>query len=127
MSVDLHRLRTTIEGAIEHGNGVLRLEPAWVARDFLPPGCRFGLTEREYELGERGAICERWLASTTKADNRVGVPNEGLSFLALESGDRITLQEAVDVAAETILGANYAASHPRGLDRLARQRRSLFL
>jgi len=120
MTSDPLRVRATVEKAIEKGNGILRLEPAWVARDYLPPGRRFRLPEEQFELGERGGICERWLASTTKADNPVGVPNEGLSFLALESSERITLQEAVEAAAETILGAKYAVSHPRGLDRLAK-------
>ena len=28
--------RATVEKAIAGGNGILRLKPAWVARDFLP-------------------------------------------------------------------------------------------
>ena len=56
---------------------MLRCEPAWVARDFLPPGRRLGLPEDQYDVGERGAICERWLASTTRADNRVGPAGRG--------------------------------------------------
>ena len=39
-------------------------------------------------------MCERWLGSTTKADNRVGPPDEGLSYLALEGGAGITLKDA---------------------------------
>ena len=62
---------------LAEGNGVLRCEPAWVARDFLPPGRRLGLPEDAYDVGERGTICERWLASTTQADNRVGPPTRG--------------------------------------------------
>jgi hypothetical protein len=69
--------RSTVEKALAAGNGILRLEPAWVARDFLPPGRRLGLTEAQYDVGERGWICERWLASTTKADNRISPPDEG--------------------------------------------------
>ena len=60
-----------VEKALADGNGILRLRPAWVARDFLPPGRRLGLPEAEVDVGERGAICERWLASVTRADNRV--------------------------------------------------------
>jgi hypothetical protein len=101
-------------------SGILPLKPAWVARDFLPPGKRLGLPEDQYTLGERGGICERWLASTTEADNRVKVPNEGLSYLAFDSGTPVTLKEAVQAAPELILGESYAASHPRGLDRLAK-------
>jgi hypothetical protein len=114
------KIRTQIvDKAIEEGNGVLRLDPAWVARSFLAPGRRLGLDESQYELGERGGICERWIASTTKADNKVSVPDEGLSFLRLESDQRMTLKEAVDVAGTMIMGAEYARSHPT-LDRLAK-------
>lgn len=107
-----------VENALASGNGILRLEPAWVARDFLPPGRRLGLKEEEYEVGERGWISERWLGSTTKADNRVGPPDEGLSYLALE-GERMTLKEAVEVAGTALMGEAYAKTH-RGLGRLAK-------
>lgn len=119
MSDNQSKRRALVEHAIEKGNGILRLKPAWVARAFLPPGRRFGLPESSYELGERGGICERWLASTTKADNQISVPNEGLSLLATESTVTITLKEAVDAAGAMILGEKYAATH-KGLDRLAK-------
>jgi hypothetical protein len=63
--------RSIIEKALEKGNGILNLEPAWVCRDFLPPGKRLGLKEEEYCCGERGYICERWLGSVTYSDNRI--------------------------------------------------------
>ncbi|MGC8780309.1 MAG: hypothetical protein ACP5UQ_05525 [Anaerolineae bacterium] len=110
--------RKIVEAALRAGNGILRLEPAWVARDFLPPGKRLGLKEEEYDVGERGWISERWLGSTTKADNRIGPPDEGLSYLAIE-GARITLKEAVEVAGDLIMGAEYARTH-KGLGRLAK-------
>lgn len=111
--------RTIVETEIGRNNGLLRLEPAWVARDFLPPGKRLGLPEKEYHLGPRGGICERWLGSTTRADNKIAVPDEGLSFLALPAKDRITLKEAVEIAGEAIMGREYSASH-NGLGRLAK-------
>jgi hypothetical protein len=119
-----NKKRDLVENALAKGNGILRLEPAWVARDFLPPGRRLGLKEEEYEVGERGWISERWLGSTTKADNRVGPPDEGLSYIALSSplrgGDeRITLKEAVEVAGPAIMGEAYAGTH-KGLGRLAK-------
>ena len=110
--------REMVENALAKGNGILRLEPAWVARDFLPPGRRLGLKEAEYEVGERGWISERWIGSTTRADNRVGPPDEGLSYLAIE-GERVTLKEAVEVAGPTIMGEAYARTH-KGLGRLAK-------
>lgn len=116
---DTDSLRTRIEKYVEAANGILRLEPAWVARDFLPPGRRLGLPDSQYDLGDRGGICERWLASTTRADNAVSVPDEGLSFLALKSGERITLRAAMDVAGAAIMGSAYATDH-QGLGRLAK-------
>lgn len=119
MSQDPLHVRRVVDSALAKHGGILRLEPAWVARTFLPPGRRFGLPGEAYDLGERGAICERWLASTTLADNKVRVPNEGLSFLALDSADHITLREAVEAAGELILGTAYASSHGT-LGRLAK-------
>lgn len=101
------------------GDGVVRLEPAWVARDWLPPGMRLGLTEDQYAVGDRGFICERWLGSTTKADNRVGPPDEGLSYLVGESGARLLLRDAVAAVPELIMGADYSKTHS-GLGRLAK-------
>ncbi len=103
---------------VDTANGVLRLEPAWVARDWLPPGRRLGLPADAYDVGERGFICERWLASTTHADNRVGPPDEGLSYISDDDrGVRLTVADAVDGAPELIMGADYAATHS-GLGRL---------
>jgi hypothetical protein len=112
------RKREIVENALRKGNGILRLQPAWVARDFLPPGRRLGLRDEEYEVGERGWISERWIGSTTRADNRVGPPDEGLSYLAID-GERITLADAVAAAGDSIMGAEYARTH-KGLGRLAK-------
>ena len=117
MAVDA--TRDDVERALSDGDGILRLAPAWVARDFLPPGRRLGLAQEAYELGDRGAWCERWLASTTVADNRVGPDDEGLSYLALDGPDRITLKEAVETDPVAIMGQEYAATHD-GLGRLAK-------
>jgi hypothetical protein len=112
-------MRERVEAALAEGEGILRLEPAWVARDFLPAGRRLGLPDEAYHLGERGAICERWLGSTTEADNRVGPDGEGLSFLALDGAERMTLKEAVETDRVAIMGEDYAATH-NGLGRLAK-------
>lgn len=108
---------SALKKKIEDNDGILRLKPAWVARDFLPPGRRLGLPDDMYELGKRGGICERWVGSTTPADNRIKVPNEGLSVITLENGEEITLKEAVEVIPQTILGSEYAKTHV-GLGRL---------
>jgi hypothetical protein len=113
-------VRDRVERLLAEQGGVLRLEPAWVARDFLPPGRRLGLPEEAYDVGDRGAICERWLASTTRADNRVGPEDEGLSRIAVDDDDPLLLADAVRSAPDLVMGASYAASHPGGLGRLAK-------
>lgn len=112
-------IRKRIDKELENNNGILRLDPAWVARDFLPPGKRLGLAEKDYNVGERGFICERWLASVTKADNSVGPEDEGLSYIKTDGGSQITLREAVNTAGDLIMGKEYASTHP-GLGRLAK-------
>ncbi len=78
-----------------------------------------GLTEDEYDVGERGFICERWLASVTHADNRIGPEDEGISHIRGEDGLRINLVDAIEAAGDLIMGADYAASH-ESLGRLAK-------
>jgi hypothetical protein len=112
--------RGILDRLVAAGNGILRCEPAWVARDFLPPGRRLGLPEDAYDVGERGFICERWLSSTTKADNRVGPPDEGLTYVVGEDGERMLLRDAIAADAAAVMGAAYAMSHPAGLGRLAK-------
>lgn len=111
--------RQTLSRLVAETSGVLRLDPAFVARDWLPPGRRLGLTPDAYDLGERGFICERWFASTTHADNVIGPDDEGISYIRGNAGERINLADAVDAASDIIMGADYAAGH-EGLGRLAK-------
>ena len=112
-------MRQEIERLIAAEGGVLRLDPALVARDWLPPGRRLGLAHQAYDLGERGFVCERWLASTTHADNVKGPGDEGVSHIRTADGRRINLAEAVKAAPDLIMGVDYAATH-EGLGRLAK-------
>jgi hypothetical protein len=69
---------------LEHGEGVLRLAPTWVPRSFCIPGKRIKLHPSDlYAFGaHRGGIDERWLSSTTRADNGpLTTPDEGLSYV----------------------------------------------
>jgi hypothetical protein len=96
--------------ALEQGKGILRLAPTWVPRTFLTPGGRLKLDPRDlYALGaDRGGICERWLASTTNADNGPGTPpDEGLSYIVVEEESgikKILLKEAVELMGDRLLG-----------------------
>ena len=119
MKADLTQTRQQLERAIAEHGGVLRLNPALVARDWLPPGRRLGLAEHEYDLGERGFVCERWLASTTYADNVRGPDDEGISYIRVADGEPLNLADAVEAAPDLIMGREYAATHP-GLGRLAK-------
>lgn len=111
--------RSRTERVLAEGRGIVRLEPCWVARTLAPAGHRLGLPESAYGLGERGEICERWLASTTRATNLIGPADEGLSYISTDDGSRLTLREAVELEPEAIMGRSYAATH-RGLGRLAK-------
>ncbi|MFP7761706.1 hypothetical protein [Marisediminicola sp. LYQ85] len=111
--------RDLVERELRESAGILRLDPAWVARDWLPPGRRLGLPTDAYDVGIRGFICERWLASTTRADNAVGPDDEGISMIRTAAGERISLADAVAAAPDLLLGAAYAETHA-GLGRLAK-------
>jgi len=105
--------RALLEKLLQEQDGILPLEPAWVCRSFLPAGHRLGLAKYTVEDAERGEICERWLASTTKADNAVGPEDEGLSYIKTEAvgGERLLLRDAVVAAADLIVGEEYANAH----------------
>jgi hypothetical protein len=95
--------------ALEQGEGILRLAPAWVPRSFCIPGKRIKLHPDDlYAFGaNRGGIDERWLSSTTKADNGpLTTPDEGLSYVvygAESKPQKVLLKDLVnDLGAELI-------------------------
>ena len=116
--MDAGKLGDIVGRELKAKNGLLRLRVSWVAREFLKPGKRLGLSEKEYAVGNRGFICERWLASETEADNTVKFANEGLSFLAID-GEQILLRDALSACGALLMGQAYAAGH-KGLGRLAK-------
>jgi len=92
---------------IEKNEGILRLVPTWVPRTFLLPGRRLKLHPNDlYILGtERGGINERWLASSTQADNGINTPfDEGLSYIVIENNKKVLLKDAIELLGEEILG-----------------------
>ncbi len=99
------KVEKAAKAAMEQGQGLLRLAPAWVPRSFLHPGRRLKLHPDDvYALGaDRGGIDERWFASTTAADNEGAPPDEGLSYVV--NGDqRFTLRDAVECLDADIVG-----------------------
>jgi hypothetical protein len=110
-------LRKYLRLQLKKANGIFRLKPTWVARNSMPPGCRLGLSEEQATVGERGWISERWLGSTTKADNLSGPVDEGLTYLNLPDGTTITLKSAIETIPELLMGVEYCRTHA-GLGRL---------
>ncbi|MDR1510965.1 MAG: hypothetical protein LBS53_15175 [Synergistaceae bacterium] len=110
-------VKDAVSGILAETGGLLRLKPAWVSRVFLPPGKRLGLPDEAYDAGERGYLTERWLGSTTEAENPIHTPDEGLSFIDAPDGARITLKDAVEALPGEIMGDDYSALH-KGLGRL---------
>lgn len=104
---------------LENSRGIIRLKPTWVARNSMPPGYRLGLTPDQADAGARGWISERWLASTTRADNLIGPADEGLTYLNLPGGEEISLKEALEWLPREILGREYSQKHS-GLGRLVK-------
>ncbi|HPY51119.1 MAG TPA: hypothetical protein PLO68_14720, partial [Sedimentisphaerales bacterium] len=102
--------KAVAEKALEQGKGILRLTPTWVPRSFCVPGRRIKLHPDDYYAlgGERGGLDERWFSSTTPADNGpLTSPNEGLSFIVFEDGDKtrqILLRDAIDALKGEIIG-----------------------
>jgi hypothetical protein len=100
-------LETQLDAALNAGEGILRLTPAWVPRAFVVPGRRLRLAESDlYALGaSRGGIDERWIASCTPADNGPGTPpDEGLSYAIGPDGTRFLLRDAVESRGMNLIG-----------------------
>ena len=101
--------RSRVREAVDVGEGVLRLEPCWVPRSFMVPGRRLRLHPDDLYAfgGHRGGINERWFSSTTKASNGpLTTEFEGLSFVREASGKNFLLKDAVEVAGDSLLGAD---------------------
>ena len=98
------------EMAMEQGKGIFRLAPNWVPRYFCVPGRRIKLHPDDYyAMGmNRGGIDERWLSSTTPADNGpLTSPDEGMSFVVLEDGgkpERMLLKTAIEELKGVLIG-----------------------
>ncbi len=100
----------TIQRAIEHGRGILRLAPNWVPRSFCVPGRRIKLHPDDYYAlgGDRGGIDERWFSATTPAENGPKTAaNEGLSFVVFQDRaktERVLLRDVIGELRGQIVG-----------------------
>ncbi|MFW5999570.1 MAG: hypothetical protein ACOCQC_02800 [Halanaerobiaceae bacterium] len=106
-----------VKKALQEGEGILRLKPSWVPRTFLSAGGRLKLDPDDlYPLGtERGGICERWIASTTQADNGPETEfDEGLSYIYLEGegeDKEVLLKDAIEIMGDKLLGKEYMSEY----------------
>jgi hypothetical protein len=113
----LKNKKELIELALDKGNGILRLFPNWVPREFCIPGRRLKLHPDDYYAfgAHRGGIDERWFASTTKADNGPQtLDDEGLSYIFIDNttkSKKILLKEAIELMGDKILGKNVMETH----------------
>lgn len=100
----------TIQNAYDQGRGILRLAPNWVPRSFCVPGRRIKLHPDDYYAlgGARGGIDERWLSSTTPAQNGpLTGKDEGLSRVVFEEGGAVReflLRDAVAELSGGLIG-----------------------
>jgi len=103
-------LRTLLDRELNKAGGLLRLKPTFVARDLYPALGRLGL--KDPSAGERGWLCERWIASCVEADNPIPVKHEGLSFI-VPSEDEVEMSflQALALRPERLLGKEYAGAH----------------
>ncbi len=97
------------EKALHNGKGIFRLAPVWVSRSFCRPGKRIKLHPDDYyALGiDRGGIDERWLSSTTWAENGPKTaPDEGMSYIVVdkEGQQKVLLRDAIEVLGAEIIG-----------------------
>ncbi|MEC8338364.1 MAG: hypothetical protein VXZ84_09500 [Planctomycetota bacterium] len=105
---------SSLDAALEAGEGLLRLAPTWVPRSFLHPGKRIKLAPNDwYAYGaHRGGIDERWFASTTEAANENRQPDEGLSYIVFDQ-QRFLLKDAVDERSEILIGEEIYGKYGR--------------
>ncbi len=103
--------------ALEEGQGILRLAPTWVPRSFCVPGRRIKLHPDDYYVlgGARGGIDERWLSSTTPAENGpLTGENEGLSAVVVGSQgkeEQVLLKDVIEELQGEIIGSRIWEEH----------------
>lgn len=95
--------------AFEKGEGVLRMVPTFVPRNFSKPGHRLQLHPDDYwALGtKRGAMKERWFSSVAKAGNGpLAAEDEGLSYVAPSDniGDKLLFKDLVGEIGADVIG-----------------------
>jgi len=99
----------SIKKTFVQGDGIFRLKPVFVPRQFSQPGHRLKLHPDDYfALGtKRGAMKERWFASVIAANNGPdAAPDEGMSYVTGydTSEEQFTLKAAVEALGAELIG-----------------------
>ncbi|GAA3731222.1 hypothetical protein GCM10022239_04790 [Leifsonia bigeumensis] len=112
---DVRATASGMDRALDAGNGIVRLAPAWVPRAFCTPGRRIRLHPDDYfPFGQtRGGIDERWLASAVRADNGpLTGTDEGLSLVVdPDGGPLIPFDEFVAHHKAELIGGRVYGAH----------------
>ena len=98
-----------IRDTFKRGEGIFRLFPAFVPRQFGKAGHRLKLHPDDYfAFGmERGSITERWFASTIAAQNGPKAKaDEGMAYVCVDydSDEKFALRDAVKLLGAELVG-----------------------
>ncbi len=104
---DKDHIITIIRREVDRTGGIFRLKPTWVSRTGITqPGRRLKLNQGD--SSQLLTVSERWLASTTYADNgaqNVNCPEDhGFSYIVVPEG-YIKLADAIAYCRELMLGS----------------------
>ena len=93
----------------EEWGGILPMLPTFVPRHSPRPGCRLKLhPEDYYPYGiHRGAITERWLTSSVRADNGPDTtPDEGMSFVPVPQAPegKVLFRDFIEALGPRLIG-----------------------
>jgi hypothetical protein len=98
-----------IHQTFDKGQGIFRMVPSWVARNFNQPGQRLRLHPDDYfALGmQRGAIKERWFSAVVAASMDPNTPwDEGMSYIACSNqpSEKILFKDAITELGDALIG-----------------------
>lgn len=100
-------MESAIRNVFENGEGVFKLIPTFVSRNFNLPGKRLKIHPDDYyHYGMKaGAIMERWFSSINKTrNNNLDREDEGLSFVYGLDGKKILFADVVSELKEELIG-----------------------
>ena len=103
-------ITSRIHQTFEKGQGIFRMVPSWVARNFNQPGQRLHLHPDDYfALGmQRGAIKERWFSSVVAASMDPRTPwDEGMNYVVSSNDptEKILFKEVISELGADLIGA----------------------